>query len=224
MSKLQWISEKDLNSAIGTLCKRAEKALNNAKVNQEKNKIDSFHSLLITNIFKIKQESELVDLQGMTSASHGISNAIGTFHQSILGSVSGWKDHDSGYDLENSEEKILAEIKNKHNTIKGNTKKDIIKELSTALRQKKEGCWKGYLVIILPKNPKTYKNILEKLGNNKELYEIDGMSFYEMVTGDKNALNDLFNVLCDRLNIGNEVTSYCKEIMANNYGRIVKKK
>ena len=79
-------------------------------------------------------------------------------------------------------------------------------------------------MIILPKNPKTYKNILEKLGNNKELYEIDGTSFYEMVTGDKNALNDLFDVLCDRLNIGNEVTSYCKEIMANNYGRIVKKK
>ena len=126
MNKLQWISEKDLNSAIGTLCKRAEKALKNAKANQEKNKIDPFRSLLIANTFQIKQKSELLNIQSMTAASHGISNAIGYFHQNVLSSVDGWQNHDSGYDLENPEKKILAEIKNKHNTMNSPNKKKLL--------------------------------------------------------------------------------------------------
>ena len=223
MSKLQWISEEKLDNAINTLLKSARKASKNAEINQKKNVVDPFYSLLITNTFKINQELELLKLQEKRSALQGMSNAIGYFHQNVLSSVDGWQNHDSGYDLENPEKKILAEIKNKHNTMNSPNKKKVVGDLETHLQGKK-GSWKGYLVIILPKNPKIYKTLLEKLGNNKELYEIDGMSFYEMVTGDKNALNDLFDVLCDRLNIGNEVTSYCKEIMANNYGRIVKKK
>ena len=218
MDKLQWISEKDLDKAIDHLCKSAKKALDNAENTQKKNKIDPFRSLLIANTFKIKQKSELLNIQDMTVASHAISMAIGKFHQDILGFVDGWQNHNAGYDLENPEKKILAEIKNKHNTMNSKSRKKTIGDLEINL-QSKNSHWKGYLVCILPESPKPYKNILEKLGNNKELYEIDGMSFYEMVTGDKNALNDLFDILilCDRLKVDKEVTSYCKEIIANNY-------
>ncbi len=216
MNSLQWISEKDLDSAIDTLCKRTKKALKNVKANQEKNKIDPFHSLLITNTFEIKQKSDLLELQDKNSALRGMSNAIGTFHQNILGSVSGWENYDSGYDLENLEKKILAEIKNKHNTMNKDNKDNVYNKLKTALELKR-GCWKGYLVVILPKKTESYKESLKKLGSKKELYKIDGMSFYEMVTGDKNALNNLLNVLCDKLNVNKEITSYCKEIMTSNY-------
>ena len=217
MAKLQWISEKDLDSAISTLHKRAERALKNAKINQKKNVVDPFYSLLITSTFKIKQKSDLLELQNQNSALRGMSNAIGTFHQSILGSVNGWENHDTGYDLENPEKKIIAEIKNKHNTMNKDTKDKVYGKLQTALELKK-GYWEGYLVYILPKKAEPYKVPLQELRNRKKkLYEIDGMSFYKMVTGDKDALNNLLNVLCDKLNINREITAYCKEIIAKNY-------
>ena len=218
MTKLQWISEKDLDSAISTLHKRAEKALQNTEINQKKNVVDPFYSLLITSTFKIKQKSDLLELQNQHSALRGMSNAIGTFHQSVLGSISGWKNHDAGYDLENPKKMILAEIKNKHNTMSNPNKNKVGDDLITALKQKR-GCWKGYLVFILPKRGR-YRKSLKVLGrgqNKKELYEIDGMSFYEMVTEDKSALNNLFNILCERLSVNREITAYCKEIMTKNY-------
>ncbi len=44
-------------------------------------------------------------------------SAIGRFHQGVLGGVHGFKNHDAGYDIENKQRKIIAEIKNKYNTM-----------------------------------------------------------------------------------------------------------
>ena len=65
-----------------------------------------------------------------------MSNAIGTFHQSVLGSVEGWLNHDTGYDLENPSRKLIAEIKNKHNTMNQQNREKVISDLDTALKQK----------------------------------------------------------------------------------------
>ena len=170
MNSLQWISEKDLDSAIEKLCESARKSLKNVTSRQKKNGVDPFYSLLITNTFEIKQKSDLLELQDKNSALRGMSNAIGNFHQNILGSVSGWENYDSGYDLENLEKKILAEIKNKHNTMNKDNKDKVYSKLQTALELKR-GCWKGYLVSILPKKAKYYKERLKKLGSKKELYK-----------------------------------------------------
>lgn len=65
------------------------------------------------------------------------SNAIGEIHQSVLVSVEGWENHDSGYDLESKKDRVLAEVKNKHNTMNKPNRRVVISELKTALRQKK---------------------------------------------------------------------------------------
>ncbi len=104
--------------------------------------------------------------------SSGISNAVGDFHQEVLGSVEGFRNHDAGYDLECPDKQIVAEVKNKHNTMNAPNRKQVVDDLDTAVRQK-TGSWVAYLVVIVPGKPKRYR---KKLTNR--VYEIDGASFF----------------------------------------------
>ncbi len=45
---------------------------------------------------------------------------------------------------------MLAEVKNKHNTMNQSNRNQVIDDISTAVRQKGRG-WQGYLVTIIPK-------------------------------------------------------------------------
>lgn len=82
---------------------------------------------------------------------------------------------------------ILAEVKNKHNTMNASNRIKVVDDLDTAIRQKGRG-WTGYLVIIIPKMPRRYRKKL----TTREIYEIDGASFYELVTRYPTALHDLY--------------------------------
>ena len=57
------------------------------------------------------------------------------------------------------------------------------------------------------------------------VYEIDGASFYEGVTGDPHALHDLFMATTDMLNangqkVPNGVISYCHEVFDTYMPRV----
>ncbi|MBF2760771.1 MAG: Eco47II family restriction endonuclease [Ectothiorhodospiraceae bacterium AqS1] len=136
-----------------------------------------------------------------------MSNSLGDFHQKILSSVDGWHNHDSGYDLECPSMCVLAEIKNKWNTMNSDNRRAVLSGLDVAVRQKASN-WCGYLVIIIPKKCERY----EKFIGNK-IMEIDGASFYHKVTGDPNAIHDLFDILSDKICPSSDVASYCREIM-----------
>ena len=87
----------------------------------------------------------------------------------------------------------------------------VISDLDTAVRQKGQG-WTAYLVIIVPKKPERFKHH----HGNRAVYEIDGASFYELVTGEANALHDLFEALCENLPISDEVGAYCLQVMQSS--------
>ena len=141
-----------------------------------------------------------------------MSNALGFFHQEILAGVQGWANHDAGYDLECPARQILAEVKNKHNTMNASNREKVIGDLDTAVRQKGRG-WTGYLVIVVPRVRRRYET---PLGTNRPVSEIDGASFYHKVTGDPNALHDLFDVLCDELTESQEIADYCCQVMTDS--------
>ena len=140
----------------------------------------------------------------------GMSNALGSFHQHILGSVDGWVNHDAGYDLEATSHKVISEVKNKWNTMNSSNRRSVIGDLKTALRQKQRG-WKAYLVHVIPKQPERY--VLD-LGEG--VYETDGATFYHIVTGHKNAIHDLMGYLCDALISSKEIADYCRDVMAKS--------
>lgn len=207
---IDWIAEEDFNKAVNQLTSEALKTLTEAEKRHIKNVVDPFSAILIAATFGIQQSDELKSVQQAESSVRGMSNALGKFHQTVLGSVEGWDNHDSGYDLECESQSVIAEVKNKWNTMNAANREKVEDDLKTAIRQKK-GEWNAYLVQIIPKRPSRFK---KQLGKN--FYETDGASFYHIVTGEPNALHDLFDCLCERVAPSGEVVAYCKRIMSSS--------
>lgn len=181
-------------------------AKHQASAKFERNVIDPFATLLemgaFTNDFQTWHDGEVA-----RQAQKTLSNQIGLFHQKLLGSVDGWKDLGvgNGVDLVCDERKILAEIKNKHNTLKGSNKVDLYHELH-GLVMPNGHRYKGYTayyVEIIPKKPERVdtpftpsdKNTSSRCYANELIRQIDGYSFYALVTGVDDAIEQVFNAL-----------------------------
>lgn len=157
-----------------------------------------------------------------------INQKVGEMHQSIVGFFDGWDDLGEGsvIDVVNHKRKIIAEIKNKHNTTKGNHKKVIYDDLISSLKTSYPG-YTAYYVEVLPKNQNRYnkpftpsdnennkaiRDLIQKYKDtrnnqyqmqansietnrpvNENIRVIDGLSWYTMVSGDKNFVYDLYN-------------------------------
>lgn len=127
-----------------------------------------------------------------------LQNAIGYFHQNILANVKGWSTPGvgGGNDVENKRRKIFAEVKNKWNTFNSSSMDATYEKMSRFLNDSKNG-FKGYVVMIVPKYPRRYEKRFVPGGKEPKdnLLEVDGATFYTLVTGDKNALKLLFEAI-----------------------------
>ena len=208
---LSWITDEALLKAKDRLMDSARKAVEEADTRQVKNIVDPFLTLLKAKTFDISKQNELEKIQCMESGLRGLSNHVGVFHQQILGSVRGWRNHDAGYDLESEEKKIVAEIKNKHNTMNQSNRNQVIADVATAIRQKGRG-WCGYIVIVIPKNAERFRREAGKTN----VFEIDGASFYHEVTGEPNAIHDLFDYLADEIAPSADIAAYCRSVMESS--------
>lgn len=212
MPKLPWITDEDLESAINGLRGASHDSYTEAARRRRRNVDDPFGALLLASTLAIDTREGLDTNLTFESYIRGKSNSLGYFHQKILGSVQGWVDHDAGYDLECPSEKILAEVKNKHNTMSGGNKDKVTQDLDAWVRQKGRG-WTGYVVMIVPKKPLRYE---QRLSTSRPVYEADGATFYHKVTGEPNAIHDLFEVLCAEVTESPEIVEYCREILAES--------
>jgi hypothetical protein len=192
-----------------------------------RNTLDPFSAKLDILINGTKPETWITQ-EKVRQKQKTIQQKIGELHQGIIGFFDGWDDLGSGavVDAVNHERKIIAEIKNKYNTTKGNHKKVIYDDLNSQLTKNYFG-YISYYVEILPKNKKIYnkpftppdndkgkaqKDLIKKYKEtgdnqyrikaesikvNREANEniriIDGLSWYSLVSGDKNFVVDLYN-------------------------------
>ncbi len=207
---LSWISEEAFQRALTDLRQSAEDALTHADRRRTKNVVDPFLTLLLSSSFSISSASDLSSVQRAESAIRGMSGALGAFHQSILGSVRGWENHDALYDLKNSDRRIVAEVKNKWNTMNAANRRQVESDLATAVRSLR-GDWTAYLVLIVPRKPERY---VTHIGSN--VFEIDGASFYHLASGILNAIHDLFDELSHQLAPTEAIASYCKRVMSKS--------
>ena len=113
----------------------------------------------------------------------------------------------AGVDVLNVKNGWVAEIKNKHNTVKGSDNKGIYDSLEKAIskykdKHRREFC--GYYVQIIPKGGESYDKPFrpsdntkkgQKRPDNEKIRIISGPLFYEQMSGQKNALKMLFDVL-----------------------------
>jgi len=172
----------------------------------QKNVIDPFASLFDSAVSEVSHEtwksSEMVRQCQKT-----LTNHIGNLHQKILGNVTNWEDLGTGgvVDLVCHEKKIIAEVKNKHNTVTGGKLADqyySLERLVTPKASQYKG-YKSYFVNIIPRKPEKFDSPFEpsdkdkgiKCPKNESIRIIDGASFYTLVTGRKLALQELYDAL-----------------------------
>ena len=206
MPLLNWIKDQDIESAVIHLLLKAKEAKHEAENNFGKNVIDPFSAVFETAGFEIDFESWKKS-ETNRQAQKTLQNHIGDFHQKILGSVDGWQNMKTGQevDLFSKSKKIIAEVKNKYNTISGGKLADLYTTLSNLVTPKSSiyKNFTAYYVAIIPKSPLRYdkefspsdKSKGQKCEKNKLIRETDGASFYSLATGQDDALKNLFTIL-----------------------------
>lgn len=140
-----------------------------------------------------------------------VQNAIGEFHQKIIGSIPGWQNlgRNQLIDVCNPSQKIIAELKNKYNTVKGSERISIYDNLLYALQTPTYQDFTAYYVEIIPKKdgnnlynlpftPPDNKTKTRRDPNPKILV-IKGQDFYELASGIPGALSMLFDILPDAI-------------------------
>jgi len=206
MPWLEWIDDADLEMEVLNLLMRAKKAQQSSIDFLGKNVIDPFSAIFEIAGFEIDYNTWFTS-ESTRQAQKTLQNCIGEFHQNILGYTLNWSNMKVGnvIDLASGTSNIIAEVKNKYNTISGGKLSDLYYSLDS-LVSPKTSIYKGYTayyVAIIPKKPARYdrpftpsdKGKGEKCPVNDKIREIDGASFYRLVTGDETALEDLFNIL-----------------------------
>ena len=206
MPKLIWISDKELTEIVSQLLNTAKAAKITAGTKFGKNVIDPFSALFEMAGFEMNY-NEWIKNETVRQAQKTLQYHIGDFHQKILGSCKGWKNLHTGsvVDLISSEKKIIAEVKNKYNTLSGGKLSDLYYSMES-LVMPKSSIYKNYVAyysVILPKKSLRYNREFspsdnkkgEKCPSNIKIREIDGASFYTLVTGEHKALENLFEVL-----------------------------
>ena len=208
MPKLSFISDENLNLTVQDLLKIAQQAQQKKSHDFNKNVIDPFGLLFEMSGFGIDgaawERNERIRQTQKT-----LQNHVGTFHQKILGLVDGWTDEGIGnvVDLVSINRRVIAEIKNKYNTVKGSDKVKVYDSIEKLVMTKghQYKSFTGYYVEVIPKSGQRYDKEFTPSDSTKGqqrqpnplIRQIDGYSFYELVTGVPDALNQLFAALPD---------------------------
>ena len=211
MSYLNWISDEDLETEVNKVFQKALGAKEIASTKLDRNVIDPFSIFFEMSGFDIPTVDMWRVSEEARQAQKSLSNSFGIFHQSVLGCVEGWEDLGTGHvvDLLSKKNKIIAEVKNKYSTVKGSDQYTVYDSLEGLVMPKTSMYYgyKAYYVEIIPKQkrkaPQKYdvpftpsvKETGKQRAANELIRKIDGQSFYSLVTGEKDALKDLYLVL-----------------------------
>ncbi|TMM47029.1 Eco47II family restriction endonuclease [Colwellia ponticola] len=174
----------------------------NSDLDLYRNTLDCFSASIDALIQNISMEDWLIQ-EKERQVQKTKQNAIGSLHEDIMGSIAGVESLPVGnlIDIISNEKLLVAEVKNKHNTTKGNHKVQIYRDLAQKLDELQG--YTGYYVEILPKGAKAYNTPFSpsdnqtktKLPAREDIRVIDGKSFYALLTGNENALEELYTVL-----------------------------
>lgn len=194
---LSYISDQHLLGCIENLHQSYLKAKNDInKKKFYKNKIDSI-KLTFDAKFNNIEENKLIESEILRQIDKSINNSIGTFHEEILGGIKGFQAGKlSGYDIKANNNTLFADIKNKHNTMNSSSAESLFQKLAKYADTYKSA--KCYWVQILAKKSfceKWFSEINGKEYSHSRVYKISGDQFYALLTGQEDALFQLYKVL-----------------------------
>jgi hypothetical protein len=194
---VNFISDKHLLTCVENLHKSYLKAKNNiSKKSFYTNKVDTI-KLTFDAKFNGINEDDLIQSEILRQIDKSINNSIGTFHEQILGGIKGFEVGNlSGFDIKASDYTLFADIKNKHNTMNSSSAEALFQKLARYADDYKKA--KCYWVQILAKG--SFNELWKGEINGKEyshsrVYKISGDQFYALLSGQKDALFQLYKAL-----------------------------
>ena len=195
---VSFIDDQKLLAAIAKLYQAYEQAFASKSLKElNKNIIDPFKFQFDTAFIHEGKAEKTFNNEVFRQSDKSISNAIGLFHQQLLGSIDGFAESPSlPCDVKNDADTIFAEVKNKHNTMNVRSAAGVYDELaSLAKSYPKAMC---YLVEIVAK--KSLDEIWSVTINqteqrHKRIHVISADRFYALATGRENALHELVEAL-----------------------------
>ena len=212
MALLAFISDENFLLEVERVIDVAIRAKQEASQGFGRNVIDPFAALFEMSGFGI-EHNHWKDSEMVRQSQKTLQNHIGYFHQQMLGHVQGWENLGVGseVDLINTDQKIIAEVKNKYSTVTGGKLKDVYSELEN-LVMPKASRFKGftaYFVNVIPKTTARFDTVFtpsdkasgRRCADNVLIRLIDGASFYHVVTGRENALSELFYALPEAIRL-----------------------
>lgn len=204
MAYLAFISDEHLIHAVEKVVRKVQAAQAEADTRLHKNVLDPFSAIFEGVVQGVTFEQWIVS-EKARHIQKTMQNAIGEFHQDILGNIIGAKNLEKGsvLDVMHAKKKIIAEVKNKFNTTKGNHKTEIYDAIKKTLQSPAYKNFTGYYVEIIPKDKKMYNKpftpsdnkIKKRRPKNECIRVIDGKSFYALTTNREHALQELFEIL-----------------------------
>lgn len=199
---LNYISDEHFLKCIANLHKSYIKAKNDiSRTGFYKNKIDTI-KLTFDSTFNDIDEESLVKTELLRQVDKSINNSIGTFHEEILGGIEGYEIGNlSGFDIKAADDTLFADIKNKHNTMNSSAAESLFQKLKQyADTYKNATC---YWVQVLAKgsfNTRWTGDINGKEYSHSRVYKISGDQFYKLLTGEEDALFQLYKALPTAIN------------------------
>lgn len=199
---VNFISDDHLLTCVANLHKAYLKAKNNlSKKNFYSNKVDTI-KLTFDAKFNAISEENLIEAEILRQIDKSINNSIGTFHEQILGGIKGFEVGKlSGFDIKAEDDKLFADIKNKHNTMNSSSAESLFQKLKGyADNYKKSKC---YWVQILAKssfNELWTADINGKEYSHSRVYKVSGDKFYALLSGQEDALFQLYKELPKAIN------------------------
>ncbi len=194
---VNFVSDNHLLECIGNLHNAYLKAKKNiTKKNFYSNKVDTIKLTFDAKFNNIDEES-LIEDEILRQIDKSINNSIGTFHEQILGGISGYEAGKlSGYDIKAKDNTLFADIKNKHNTMNSSSSESLFQKLKGyADTHKKAKC---YWVQVLAKssfNELWTGDINGKEYTHSRVFKISGDQFYALLSGEDDALFQLYKAL-----------------------------
>lgn len=203
MSTLSFISDEKLEEFVGRVVALAERKAEQAEKDLYKNVIDPFSAVFDSMRQGVSSEVWL-EQEKSRQIQKTLQNAVGAFHQNILGAMPGWENLEKGggLDIVNHEKKLVAEIKNKHNTMNSGSSVAVYEKIENFLRYKTE--YKGYTAYCVQIVPKSHLKIDVQfypskdgtpLAKRDDIRIIDGASFYDLASGEDGTLLRLYECL-----------------------------
>lgn len=199
---LSFISDGEFLEAAKKLVNAIGGGRAKAEDDPYRNGIDPFSSL-VDAAFQNISPHDWLEQEKVRQAQKSLQNAIGAFHQNVLGSMPGWRDagYAGSFDVESASKRILAEVKNKYNTMNSTTAKGVCDSLAKHLDNGKSG-FTAYLVQIIPKTSTPYDEEFaphRSAPPREDIRRIDGKSFYALATGDSDALRKVYEAMPEML-------------------------